>query len=185
MRPRPFHLGPQVSREAEADIGPDADPFNNILPPANNPDNDRFDDGVNPNLWALNNCQTTTIPVRVFISPQAANWFQQQDEPAYLNVWLDANRDGDWADGFNCGDIQSEVEHIVIDFPVDVVALGAGLHIINVPTGLTPWPAQFAQQPFWARVTLSEHKSNKTLLFGGISYGDGRGFATPFRTGET
>ncbi len=124
LRPRPFHLGPQVSREAEADVGPDDDPINNIMPPANNPDNDRFDDGVNPNLWALNNCQTTNIPVRVFISPQAVNWFQQQDEPAYLNVWLDANRDGDWADGFNCGHNQSEVEHIVIDFPVDVVAIG-------------------------------------------------------------
>ena len=185
LHPRPFHLGPQVSREAEADVGPDADPFNNIVPPANNPDNDRFDDGVNPNLWAFNDCQTTTIPVRVFINPQAVNWFQQQNEPAYLNVWLDANRDGDWADGFNCGPNQAEVEHIIIDFPVDVVALGAGLQIINVPTGLAPWPIQWAQQPFWARVTLSEHKSNKTLMFGGISYGDGRGFAMPFRTGET
>ena len=185
LHARPFHLGPQVSREAEADAGPDADPLNNIVPPANNPNNDRFDDGVNPNLWALNNCQTTTIPVRVFIRPQAVNWFQQQDEPAYLNVWLDANRDGDWADGFNCGPNQAEVEHIVIDFPVDVAVLGAGLQIINVPTGLTPWPAQWAQQPFWARVTLSEHKSNKTLMLGGISFGDGRGFATPFHTGET
>jgi plastocyanin len=185
LHPRPLHLGQQVSREAEADVGPDADPLNNIEPPANNPDNDRFDDGVNPNLWALTNCQTTTIPVQVFISPQAVNWFQQQEKLAYLNVWLDANRDGDWADGFNCGVNQAEVEHIVIDYPVDVVALGMGLQVINVPTGLVPWPAQWADQPFWARVTLSEEKSNQTLLFGGISYSDGRGWATPFRTGET
>ena len=185
LYPRPLHLGPQVSREDEADVGPDGDPVNNLMPPANNPDNDRFDDGVNPSLWAFNNCQTASIPVRVLITPQAVNWFQQRVEPAYLNIWLDANRDGDWADGFNCAPNQAEVEHIVIDFPVDVVGLGAGLHIINVPTGLTPWPAQWAQQPFWTRVTLSEEKSNQTLLFANISYSDGRGFANPYRTGET
>ena len=62
-RPRPFHLGQQVSREAEADIGPDQDPTNNILPAANVPNQDRFDDGVQPQLWALNNCQASVLPV--------------------------------------------------------------------------------------------------------------------------
>ena len=31
--------------------------------------------------------------MRIFISPQAVNCFQQQEELAYLNVWLDANLD--------------------------------------------------------------------------------------------
>jgi plastocyanin len=185
FHPKPFHLGPNVSREVGADIGADEDPQNNIIPPANNPDNDRFDDGINPNAWALNNCQTRVLPVRVFISPQAVNWFQQQNTPAYINIWLDANRDGDWADGFNCPPDQAAVEHIVIDRAINVVALGAGLHTINVTTGLIPWPAQFAQQPTWVRVTLSERPSNKTLNFGGINYGDGRGYLVPFHTGET
>jgi hypothetical protein len=35
------------------------------------------------------------------------------------------------------------------------------------------------------RITLSDRPSNKPLNFGGINYGDGRGFALPFRTGET
>lgn len=183
--PRPFHLGQNVSREAEADIGPDQDPLNNIEPAANDPDNDRFDDGINPNAWSLAHCQTRVIPVRVFISPQAVNWFQQQGTPAYLNVWLDGNRDGDWADGFNCPPDQAGVEHIVIDRAVNVVALGAGLHTINVNTGLIPWPTALAQQPAWVRVTLSDRVSNKPLTFGGITYGDGRGYPLPFHTGET
>ncbi|MBC8076968.1 MAG: hypothetical protein H7Y32_12900, partial [Chloroflexales bacterium] len=182
--PRPLHLGPQVSREAEADIGPDQDALNNIVPQNNNPNNDRFDDGVNPNLWNLAQCQTSNVPVRVFISPQAEAWFQQQNETAYLNIWLDANRDGDWADGTACG-ANAATEHIVIDFPVDVAALGAGLQIVNVPTKLVPWPAALEQAPAWVRVTLSERPSNKTLQFGATTYGDGRGHPVPFRTGET
>jgi hypothetical protein len=189
-RPRPFHLGQQVSREAEADIGPDQDPANNILPAANTPNLDRFDDGINPNAWALSHCQATSVPVRVFISPQAVNAFAAQDAPAYLNVWLDGNRDGDWADGVACGGGPDgggppAVEHIVIDQPVNVVALGAGLHTLSAPTGRVPWPQALAEQPSWVRVTLSERPSNKTLQFGGVSYGDGRGYAQPFRTGET
>lgn len=183
--PLPFHLGPQASREAEADIGPDQDPLNNIVPPANDPDNDRFDDGGRPDLWNLTNCQPTTVPVRVFISPQAAAWFQSQNKKGFLNVWLDGNRDGDWADGLNCAGGQAAVEHIVIDQPIDVVALGAGLHIVNLPTRPVPWPAQLAQRPSWARVTLSERESNRTLQFGTLTYGDGRGYAQPFQTGET
>ena len=177
--PRPFHLGQNVSREAGADVGPDEDPLNNIEPAANDPDNDRFDDGINPNAWSLAHCQTRVIPVRVFISPQAVNWFQQQGTPAYINVWLDGNRDGDWADGFNCPPDQAGVEHIVIDRAVNVVALGAGVHTINVATGLIPWPAALAQQPAWVRITLSDRVSNKPLTFGGITYGDGRGYPCP------
>jgi plastocyanin len=183
--PQPFHLGQQVSREAEADVGPDQEPNNNILPTANVPNQDRFDDGINPQAWNLTHCQATTVPVRVFISPPAVNWFQQQEKPAYLNLWLDGNRDGDWDDGGNCRAGQDAVEHIVRDFPVDVVSLGAGLHTLSVPTDLVPWPAQQAENPAWVRITLSENESNKTLQFGSITYGDGRGYDKPFRTGET
>src|SRR5690606_33737586 len=75
--PRPLHLGQQVSREAEADIGPDHDPPNNIVPAANDPNHDRFDDGANPRRWALSHCPTTNVPVQVVVSPQAANWCAQ------------------------------------------------------------------------------------------------------------
>jgi len=180
--PRPFHLGQQVSREAEADGGPDQDPLNNIIPAANDPDNDRFDDGTNLALWNLNDCQTTNLPVQVAITPQAVNYFQQLGTPGYINIWLDSNRDGDWADATQCG-AQPAVEHIVIDSPVNVVGLGAGLHVINVPTGRVPW--QVTDKPAWVRITLSERPSNKPLTAGGLNYGDGRGYPQPFKVGET
>ncbi len=180
--PRPFHLGQRVSREAEADGGPDQDPLNNTIPAANDPDNDRFDDGTNLALWNLNDCQTTNLPVQVAITPQAVNYFQQLGTSGYINIWIDSNRDGDWADASQCG-AQPAVEHIVIDFPVNVVGLGAGLHPINVPTGLLPW--QITDKPAWVRITLSERPSNKTLTAGGLNYSDGRGHPQPFKVGET
>jgi len=180
--PRPFHLGQQVSLEAEADLGPDQDPLNNLVPAANDPDNDRGDDGTNLALWTLNNCQTANLPVRITIAPQAVNYFQNLGTPGYLNIWLDGNRDGDWADATQCGQ-QPAVEHIVIDFPINVVGLGAGLHTINVPTGLLPWPA--TDKPAWVRLTLSERPANKTLAAGALTYGDGRGYPTSFKLGET
>ena len=48
LAPRPFHLGVNVSREANADIGPDADPTNNLLPALDQANLDRHDDGLPP-----------------------------------------------------------------------------------------------------------------------------------------
>lgn len=180
--PRPFHLGQRVSLEVEADLGPDQDPLNNLAPAANDPDNDRADDGTNLTLWNLANCQTTTLPVRLFISPAAVAYFQQLGAPGYINIWVDSSRDGDWEDALACGN-QPATEHIVIDAPVNVVALGAGVHTVNVATGLVPWTV--TDRPAWVRITLSERPSNKTLTAGSLSYGDGRGYALPFKTGET
>jgi plastocyanin len=185
--PRPFHLGPRVSREVEADIGPDQDPQNNIVPAADLADLDDFDDGSR--LTSLADCQPATAEVLVAISPQAWNWFVTKEQPAYLNVWIDSNRDGDWDDGFTCqsptGQQADVVEHILIDQPIDVIGLGPGLHPLTFQTDRVRWPAQLANRPAWLRFTLSEQPSNKTLVFGAINYGDGRGYATAFQTGET
>jgi plastocyanin len=187
LNPRPFHLGRRFTPEAEADVGPDLDPSNNIEPALNVPNRDRRDDGVPANLLSFQDCQATNVPVRVAIRPAAVNYFQQQDGKGYLNVWLDGNRDGDWADSTACPPVEGQpsvaLEHIVIDYEVDVVALGAGLHTLVLPTGRVPWAS--ADQSAWLRVTLSDRPSNKPLSAGGIAYGDGRGYATPFVLGET
>ncbi|MDQ3249500.1 MAG: DNRLRE domain-containing protein, partial [Chloroflexota bacterium] len=188
LHPRPFHLGPNVTREAEADIGPDADGVNNIEPGAG-ANLDGADDGSR--LSNLADCQSATAEALIDISPGAVNWFSEHDADklAYLNVWIDSNRDGDWDDGFTCqppGAQQIDVvEHILIDQPIDVVTLGAGLHPLSFQTKPVRWPAQLAQNPTWVRFTLSEIPSNKTLQFGAINYGDGRGYPVPFQTGET
>lgn len=181
LNPRPFHLGRRVSPETEADIGPDLDPTNNIIPATNIASRDRRDNGLAVNLLNFSQCQAGVVPVRVLIRPAAVAFFQKTGGKGYLNLWLDGNHDGDWADNFQCPQAQTAVEHIVIDHQIDVVALGAGLHILPVRTGLVPWSGQAA----WLRATLSEQPANKTLNAGGINYGDGRGYGAPFLLGET
>lgn len=189
--PRPFHLGMLVSREENADVGPDADPTNNILPGRNQANRDLFDDGVHPPALVLSDCMPATIPVQIFVAPEMVSALEQGK--GYLNIWVDGNRDGDWADAQQCAPPEAgstaavALEHIVVDFPVDTVTLGAGLHTVNVPTsGPVPWPAELAADPAWVRVTLSEKLANKPLAAGSLSYGDGRGYDDlPFSFGET
>ena len=185
-RPRHFHLGRRVELEPDADLGPAP----NIDPTAGSADNDRFDDGAIPHAWNLTHCRPTTIDVRLVVSPAAAAWFRNTGRLGYLNGWLDANRDGDWADSVRCATDgltlpPVALEHIIIDQTIDVAALGPGYHTISVQTGRVPWPAAQAQQPAWVRLTLSERPSAKVGNLSGVTYGDGRGHALPFRTGET
>ena len=185
---RHLHLGERVSREVEADLGPDGDLINNIVPIANTPNLDRHDDGVRPALWNAVHCRRMQLDVQVTISPRAANFFAETERTAYLNMWLDANRDGDWADAADCdvdGADPYALEHFVIDYPVDAAALGAGTHVLSVTTNRVPWPAGATDKPAWARVTLSERESNKTLQSFGVAHGDGRGYNQPFLLGET
>jgi plastocyanin len=180
-RPRHFHLGRGVSLEPDADLGPSP----NIHPPTNSADGDTFDDGAAPSMWNLAHCQPATIDVRIFISPQAAAWFQQNNLRGYLNGWIDGTRDGDWGDVVGCDGGGRAFEHFIIDHAIDVVTLGAGYHSLSVPTGRVLWPADKAEQPAWVRLTLSERPSFKVGTVGSVQFGDGRGHAQPFRTGET
>ncbi len=170
-RPSAMHLGRGYSSEIMADIGPDMDGVNNLETAIPMADLDRFDDGVPLSRVAFDDCKETEIPVRIAIQPRTVQFYQENDDAeAFINVWLDSNRDGDWDDAGSCdGNAQ---EHIVIDHPVDVVALGAGIHSIMVKTSQVSWPAEMAAQPAWMRVMLAEEKSTKLT---GESYGDGRG----------
>lgn len=194
--PRPLHLGPAVSLEEEADIGFDADGINNIRPPARAANLDKHDDGIRPATLTFSDCQPARIPVLVSVDPSVmAVLTTTASRVAFVNIWLDGNRDGDWADAFQCpaqpgANPAPAREHIVIDFPVNLAALGAGLHTVLAPTsGPVPWPTNVITKPAWLRVTLSERPSNKTLPLGcagtACEYGDGRGYAIPFRLGET
>jgi plastocyanin len=182
--PRPFHLGQRVSLEAEADIGPDQDPSNNILPNIGQPNRDRFDDGAR--VGQLNHCELTTLEVQVFIHPAGqAALLKKGIDTGYVNAWVDGTRDGDWDDFAQCGPdgLEAGLEHFVIDHPVDIAALTPGLNSITISrTARVIWPEEQKEQPAWLRVTLSEAPSVKLP---GQTYGDGRGPDTPFRTGET
>ena len=184
--PFPLHLGRRVSAERDADLLPDQDGLRNIVPPANDPNRDDFDDGVQPGKLVFSDCATTVVPVQIAVGPNLNVFLASYGvtTTAYLNAWVDANRDGDFADVRACG-AQPAFEHFIIDRPINLAALGVGLHVVNVSTGLVPWPAGGADNPAWLRFTLSERPSNKTLAAGGIAYGDGRGYGLAFATGET
>jgi plastocyanin len=196
LNPRPFHLGGRVSIEAGTDIGPDQDGLNNLIPPGNIANNDGFDDGLRPNLLGFADCQRASFPVDVFINPLfKTNALSAGVQVAYLNIWVDSKRDGDWDDATQCattgGQAAPAVEHIVIDQPINLASLNGGGNLVSVTTGLVPWPAELAARPAWLRATLSLAKSTKTLQAGNLSYGDGRGnYDTTgqpiaFRSGET
>jgi hypothetical protein len=182
--PRPFHLGQRVSLEAEADIGPDQDPSNNIVPNIDQPNRDRFDDGAR--VGQLNHCELTTLEVQVFIHPAGqAALLNKGIDTGYINAWVDGTRDGDWDDTTQCGPdgLEAGLEHFVIDHPVDIASLTPGLNSVTISrTARVIWPEEQKEQPAWLRVTLSEAPSVKLP---GQTYGDGRGPDTPFRTGET
>lgn len=84
-------LGQGFSLEQEADIGFDQDGPNNIMPPANVPDLDGFDDGLVLPL-TLPHCAPATITYIVnVVNPM----------PLFINVWFDWQRDGEWDDTAN------------------------------------------------------------------------------------
>ncbi len=194
LNPRPLHLGPRVSFEIEADMGMDLDGINNILPKSDKPNLDKADDGLLLSTLHFSHCQIAKFPVLVNITPEAIARLTEgnSDGQAYLNVWLDSNRSGDWVDVFTCTQQIEALEHIVIDQAINTVALGPGLHPITVTT-TSPvfWPNDMRAAPAWLRVTLSGAPVNKPLTSaGGIKYGDGRGGSAanpndPFQLGET
>lgn len=177
---RPLRLGQMASREPDADLNPNR----NLNPPTNQPNLDTFDDGLNPALVNPIDCQVTTFPLRVTIQQPSIDYLVEKQSTAYLNIWLDVNRDGDWADNFDCGN-DPATEHILINAPVDVAALGVGIHTLTVATELIRWPTDLAEDPAWLRVSLSDSPAPTPLTAGLINYGDGRGPNPPYVLGET
>lgn len=135
-----FNLGASVSCETQADVGADCDGVNNINPPANVADQDKFDDGV---AWPiLGNCQRIQVRYTVTVQPGApAN--------AYVNMWADWNSNGMWGDRPICNGMVADewaVQNQVIALP------GPGTFVYSTPFFL---PIR-SGRPQWARFTISE-----------------------------
>jgi hypothetical protein len=182
-------LGNVLSRENEADIGPDQDGPNNILRNAAGAvgdvaDRDRGDDGWRNRNIRFFNCERQALTIRVSKAPTATL------NTMYLNVWFDGNRDGDWADLGQCpppsgGPAQAAYEWIVQDPIIDMTAIPAGgfldftvntERVLNSTEGL----------PHWMCFTLSEIPAVTPL--GLLADGRGphpNGPLPGFRFGET
>ncbi len=115
-------LGSDVSLENEADMGTDQDPTNNLLAAAApaTADHDLLDDAVTS--VPLPNCAITQFP---FSASSAA----PGTIPAYVNVWFDWTRDGDWDDVPRCA-VAPNIDAIAAEWAVQnqAVALAPGLN---------------------------------------------------------
>ncbi|MGA2916197.1 MAG: GEVED domain-containing protein [Sedimentisphaerales bacterium] len=165
-------LGPNVTLENEADIGPDQDPTNNIIPLTNTPDQDGADDGVLGMPLTLFHCCLTSFQYRVNAV--------RTDVNLYVNVWFDWNRDGDWDDTMTCG-TNIAPEWAVQNQLLPAGSLAVGLNTITTPQ-FRPWHPFSTSKEIWMRITLSE----QPWVSGGGYVGDGgSGPANGYLYGET
>jgi hypothetical protein len=135
-------LGKMITRETEADTGPDEDGVNNIRPQGNLPDNDNGDEGV---AFPLNmpSCRFTTIDYAVTVT--------DPDTDLWVNICLDWNRDGDWDDTLECPRGPAPEWAVQNQFLFD---LPAGLNQITTP-GFLAWHPEGGTEEIWMRITLS------------------------------
>ncbi len=182
-------LGNFISREREADAGPDSDGPNNILRNAAGviadvADRDRGDDGWRNRNIRFYNCLKQTLKIRVS-RPNGATKKQM-----YLNAWFDGEHDGDFNDTATCtppngGPARTSYEWIVQNFPVDVSSIAQGSFAdLDVPTERVLNLSEGV--PHWMRFTLSEAPA----VVPPVGLPDGRGphpmsAAKSFELGET
>jgi hypothetical protein len=165
-------LGPDVSFEDEADIGPDQDPTNNLdfsgTTPV--PDKDLKDDGVVLPIAIPMICGQTQFRYTV-TSTQAAR--------LYVNVWFDFNRDGDWNDPIQKCPLGPAVtgsftEWAVQNEPITVVP---GLNNFTTPVFGAANPTKGSEM--WMRITLTDQP------IAPANGADGSGPSSGYQYGET
>jgi hypothetical protein len=137
------HLGPGITAEFEADMGPDEDGVNNINFETYSSDHDDGDDGVMMPL-TLPHCGWATIDYEVTVlEPGVGLW---------VNVWLDFNRDGDWDDTVECSAGPAREWAVQNQY---LFNLPEGHTTISTPAFLSAHPEDTHEQ-IWMRITLSE-----------------------------
>ncbi len=162
-------LGEEFTLEYDADVGPDQDGINNILPLDNVADKDLADDGL---VLPIVIPECGQIALKYIVSSSVPNFTM------YLNVWFDFNRDGDWEDEFKCP-LGSTVTGFAREWAVqNHVVTSPGMHLTPLFTVMNPEPGK----PMWVRVTLSESPAPPGT---GGANPDGRGPIGGYKTGET
>lgn len=150
----PFHinnrlvayLGRGITRETEADTGPDEDSSNNIFihPQGHTANRDGGDDGVYYPDIDLPRCCWTTFEFEVtVVDPSVDLWF---------NAWFDWNRDGDWDDVEHCSKGPAPEWAVQNQF---LGNLPAGVNRITSRAFL-PWHPDGVPDQIWMRLTLAE-----------------------------
>ena len=162
-----YILGYGVSAEENADAGADADGLNNLAPLLDAADRDARDDGV-ALPTNLPHCKRVQIQIAVTVFDRG----QQFPEPAFVNLWLDFDRSGQWGEQKTCPDGTVAAEWAVANHAINVPA--PGTHIITLPA-FVAWNENPGGN-MWMRATLSESQAPSA---------DGSGQAGGYNFGET
>ena len=167
-----YYLGKWVSLEAEADVGLDEDGVNNLIPGANVADQDGGDDGLKLPV-ALPFCGSTTLDYTVTMVGASS-------QQAYVNVWCDWNRDGDWNDRVTCADGADVPEWAVQN---QVIALaGPGMYGFTTPSFRCWQPTNEPSEAIWLRISIAERAWAPTSAVAPVG---GVGPAGGYKYGET
>jgi hypothetical protein len=172
------HLGSAVSLENEANRGVDEDTVNNINQSQDKANQDGSDDALTLPL---------TLPHGEFANFEYIVRVIQPVQNAWVNVWFDWNRDGDWDDDSTSNPemITDDGSHVsewavqnqfLYDLPV-------GTHHITTPA-FRAWHPAIGPEKVWMRITLSE-KPWKGGEHPGILGNGGSGPAEGYEIGET
>ena len=171
-----YYLGKWVSLETDADIGIDDDGVTNIDPANDLANRDGADDGLTLPV-SMPFCEKTNLRYTVTVTSATV-------KEAYVNVWCDWNRDGDWDDLMLCPDGEIVPEWAVQnDKPAFA---GAGLYSFSTSEFRSWHPVKDKIDPIWVRITIGEQEHLPSVLIPGAAPGiEGAGPKDGYRYGET
>jgi hypothetical protein len=172
------YLGAAVSLENEANKGIDEDVVNNINQSQDKANQDGADDGVVLPL---------PLPHGQFANFEYVVKVIQPVQSAWVNVWFDWNRDGDWDDDSTSNpEMTTDDNGRVSEWAVQnqfLYDLPVGTHHIITPA-FRAWHPAIGPAKIWMRITLSE-KPWKGGEHPGLLGNGGSGPAEGYEIGET
>ena len=200
-----FFLGKRVSLETEADIGPDEDGVNNLAPagapspteaptnttetPANwgpgiSADRDGADDGLHLPITMRPITVTRAEPICTTMVDYDVTCTSPQPTRAYVNMWFDFNRDGDWDDLLSAPDGAVEPEWAVQN---QVVSLpGPGEYTFTSPPFNCSHLISADLSPLWVRINIAETQHFPSIILIDAEPGfEGAGPVDGYEYGET
>lgn len=171
-----YYLGAGVSLEGEADLWRDEDSANNLDVPADEPDLDGLDDGVQMPLSLPHDKRVRFDYVVTVVNPPGFQYF-------YVNVWFDWNRDGDWDDTIVNSDGIAIPEWAVQN--EELYLYETGTFTFTTPYFRCWHPFEGVDPgPLWMRITLSEQEPPRWSSTSAVGHA-GAGPINGYDYGET
>ncbi len=162
-----YWLGRSYSGENDPESSADEDGFSNISPATGEDDRDQQDNGLNLPA-GFEACQVYQLPVQVTSARDLS-----AGTNAYLNLWVDWDRSGDWGQS-----LTSQCSTVISEWAVQnqvITITQVGEQQVFTTTAFVAANAM-SDKDLWLRVSLSDAPAPNA---------DGRGAAGGYNFGET